>query len=60
VESFLGDEFVGSDWKVPLKERKATSVKEVQKLSQQAKIAVGIAERPFSGRSRKRDRGGGS
>ena len=32
VDNFVGDEYVGSERKLPLKERIATSVKEVQKL----------------------------
>ena len=33
VDNFLGDEFIGAERKQPLKERMATSVKEVQKLT---------------------------
>ena len=57
VDNFVGDEYVGSERKLPLKERMATSVKEVQKLSAQAKAAVGVAGGPFTGK--KKGRGGG-
>ena len=43
VDNFLGDEFVGAERKQPLKERMATSVKEVQKQTAQALKAVGVA-----------------
>ena len=33
VDNFVGDEFVGAERKLPLKDRMATSVKEVHKLS---------------------------
>ena len=50
VDNFVGDEYVGSEGKRPLKERMATSVKEVQKLSPQTKAAVGVAGGTFSGK----------
>ncbi len=59
VDNFLGDEFVGAERKLPLKDMMATSVKEVKKLSAQAKCAVKIAGGPFSGKSRKRGGRGG-
>ena len=58
VHNFVGDEYVGSERKLPLKERMATSVKEVQKLSAQARAAAAVAGGPFSGK--KKVRGGGS
>ena len=58
VDNFLGDEYAGAERKQPLKERMAASVKEVQKLSQAVKTAVGIAGGPYAGKSRKGDRGG--
>ena len=39
----MGDEFVGAEKKPPLKNKMATSVNEVQKLSAQAKSVVGLA-----------------
>ncbi len=54
VENFLGDEFFGADRSAPMKERMRTSLKEVQKLSAQAKAAVGNAGGPFGGRTPKR------
>jgi hypothetical protein len=56
VDNFLGDEYIRAERKQPLKECMVASVKEVQKLSRQAKAAVGFAGGPFPGRSRK---GGG-
>ncbi len=53
VENFLGDEFFGADRTAPMKERMRVSVKEVQKLSAQAKAAVGQAGGPFGGRTPK-------
>ena len=50
---------MGSERKLPLKERMATSVKEVQKLSAQAMARVGVAGGPFSGKRKGRGRGGG-
>jgi hypothetical protein len=58
VDIFLGDEFVGAERKQPLKERMATSVKEVQKLTAQTLKAVGNAGGSFAKDSR-RGRGGG-
>ncbi len=58
VDVFLGDEFVGAERKQLLKERMATSVKEVQKQTTQALKAVGNAGGPF-GEKRKRARGSG-
>ncbi len=60
VDNFVGDEYLGSERKLPLKERMATSVKEAQKLSAQAKAAVGVAGGPFSGKRKGRGGGGGS
>ena len=59
VENFLGDEFFGADRSAPMKERMRTSVKEVLKLSAQAKAAVGNAGGPFGGRSPKRPKAKG-
>jgi hypothetical protein len=59
VENFLGDEFFGADRSTPFKERMRTSVKEVQKLSSQAKAAVGNAGGPFGGKTAKRHKGKG-
>jgi hypothetical protein len=59
VDNFLGDEYVGAERKQSLKERMAASVKEMQKLSQAAKTAVGIAGGPYARKSRKGGRGGG-
>ncbi len=47
-ENFVGDDFFGADRKLPLKERMRASVKEVQKLSAQAKADVGNDGGPFS------------
>jgi hypothetical protein len=46
-ENFVGDDFFGADRKLPLKDRMRASVKELQKLSAQAKAAVGNAGGPF-------------
>jgi hypothetical protein len=54
MDNFLGDEFFGADRAVSMKERMRTSVKEVQKLSQQAKVAVGQAGGTFGGKTAKR------
>ncbi len=59
VENFLGDEFFGVDRPAPMKERMRTSVKEVQKLTAQAKAAVGNAGGPFGGRPLKRPKAKG-
>ena len=59
VENFLGDEFFGADRSTPMKERMRTSVKEVQKLSAQAKAAVGNAGSPFGGKTAKRHKAKG-
>jgi hypothetical protein len=61
-ENFVGDDFFGADRKLPLKERMRASVKEVQKLSAQAKAAVGVAGGPFSKKapSRNQPRKGGA
>ncbi len=53
VEIFLGDEFFGADRSAPMKKRMRTSVKEVQKLSAQAKATVGNAGGPFGGKAAK-------
>ncbi len=58
VDNFLGDEFVGAERKQPLKERMATSVKEVQKQTAPSLKAVGNAGGPFGGK-KKRTRGSG-
>ena len=54
----MGDEFVGAERKQPLKERMATSVKEMQKWSAQAQRAVGNAGGPFAKKSRRGKRRG--
>ena len=48
VHNFVGDEYVGSERKLPLKEKITTSLKKVRKLSAQAKAAVGVAGGPFN------------
>ncbi len=53
VDIFLGHEFVGVERKQPLKERMATSVKEVHKLTAQVLKAVGNAGGPFAKKSRR-------
>ncbi len=53
VDNFLGDEYVEAERKQPLKERMATSVKEVHKLSAQAQKVVGNAGGPFAKKSRR-------
>ncbi len=53
VDNYLGDKYVGAERKQPLKERMATSVKEVQKLSAQAHKAVGNAGGPFAKKGRR-------
>ena len=58
VDNFLGDKFVGAERKQPFKERMATSVKEVQKLTAQALKEVGNAGGPFAKKNR-RGRGSG-
>ncbi len=55
-ENFAGDEFFGADRKRDMKARMRASVKEVQKLSADAKKAVGVAGGPSYGASRKRNR----
>ena len=57
MDNFLGDEYVGSETKLPLMEWMPPSVKKVQKLSAHAKPAVGAAGGPFNGK--KKVRGGG-
>jgi len=47
-ENFVGDDFFEADRKLPLKKRMCASVKEVQKLSAQAKADVGNARGPFT------------
>ena len=54
VENFLGDEFFGADRSAPMKVHMRTSIKEVHKLSAQAKAAVGTAGGPFGVRTLKR------
>ena len=59
VDNFVGDEYVGSERKTTFKERMKTSVKEVQKLSAQAKAAVGNAGGPFpTAKGNKKRKGG--
>ncbi len=59
VENFMGDEFFGADRSAPMKESMRTSVKEVEKLTAQAKAAVGNARGPFGGRTPKRPKAKG-
>ena len=59
VNNFVGDVYVGSERKLSLMERMATSVKEVQKQSAHATAAVGVTGGPFSGKKKGR-RGGDS
>ncbi len=47
VDNFLGDEFVGAERKQPLKERMATSVKEVPKTDCPGAEGGGSCWRPF-------------
>ena len=56
AENFVGDEFFGADRKLDMKARMRASVKEVQKLSADAKKAVGTAGGPTYGASGKRNR----
>ena len=59
VDNFLGDEYIGAERNAPLiKEKMATSVKEVLKLIAKAKAATGNDGGPFAGKS-KRVKGGG-
>jgi hypothetical protein len=66
AENFVWDEFFGADHKLDMKVRMMASVKEVQKLSADAKKAVGVAGGPFFGagvkppRPPRRNRGGGA
>ena len=60
VDNFVGDEYVGSERNKTLKERMMTSVKEVQKLSGQAKAAVGIAGGPYASGAKAKKRKGGA
>jgi len=50
----VGDEFFGADRKLDMKARMRASVKEVQKLSSDAKRVVGVAGGPVYGASGKR------
>ncbi len=59
MDNLVGDEFAGAERKLPLKERMATSLKEVQKLSAHAKSTVGLAGGPFTGKARRRCGRGG-
>ena len=59
LDNFMGDEYVGAERKQPLKERMATSVNGVQKLTAQAKAATGHNGGPFAGKSKRAKRGGG-
>ncbi len=56
AENFVGDEFFGADRKLDMKTRRRASVKEVQKLSADAKKAVGSAGGPTYGDAGKRSR----
>ena len=56
AENFDGDEFFGVDRKLDIKPRRRASVKEVQKLSADAKKAVGSAGGPTYGADGKRSR----
>jgi hypothetical protein len=47
-ENFVGDDFFGADRKLPLKQRIRASVKEMRKVSAQAKAVVGNAGGPFT------------
>ncbi len=59
VDNFLGDEFFRADRAATMKASTRTSVKEVQKLSQAAKVAIRQAGGPFNGRTTKRQKGKG-
>jgi hypothetical protein len=54
VENFVGDEFVGAERKLPLKDTMLTYMKKVQKLSALAKSAIGLAGGPLTGKAKKR------
>jgi hypothetical protein len=56
AENFMGNEFFGADRKLDMKARMRASVKEVQKLSEDAKKAVGVTGGPSYGASGKRNR----
>jgi hypothetical protein len=56
AENFAWDEFFGAERKLDLKDRMRASVKEVQKLSADAKKAVGSAGGPSYGAATKRSR----
>jgi hypothetical protein len=66
ADNFAGDEFFAADRKLDMKARMKASVKEVQKLSADAKKAVGATGGPSFGagakrpRPRRRNRGGGA
>ena len=66
ADNFAGDEFFGADRKLDMKARMKASVKEVQKLSADAKKAVGAMGGPSFGagakrqRPPRRNRGGGA
>ncbi len=60
AENFVGDEFFGADRKLDMKARMRASVKEVQKLSADAKKAVGAAGGPTYGASGKKNEEGQS
>ena len=56
AENFAWDEFFGAERNINLKDRMRASVKEVQKLSTNAKKAMGSAGGPSYGAARKRSR----
>ncbi len=56
AENFVGDEFFGADRKLDMKTRIRASVKEAQKLSADAKKAVGVAGGPSYGAPGKRNK----
>ncbi len=65
ADNFAGDEFFGADGKLDMKARMKASVKEIHKLSADAKKAVGATGGPAFGagakrpRPPRRNRGGG-
>ena len=56
AENFAWDEFFGAERKLDLKDRIRASVKEVQKLSADAKKAVGLSGGPSYGVTGKRNK----
>jgi hypothetical protein len=59
VDSFQGDEYVGSKRNDTMKARMKTSVKEVIKNSVNAKAAVGLTSGTFGKKTAKKHKGGG-